>query len=147
MLVWKIRTPRGLKPQWVNIFLSQNFFANMQNAALYYLVNKNPYLFLWHCPFRGLCKSGNGCWLPGVANLGRLTQNSRMGCPGEIDSAQYDTPWRLTQHSLIPREILQIIWLHDSAQYDTGTPESTSLEFLKPLTLGALRVHRSLNYS
>ena len=26
-------------------------------------------------------------------------------------------------------------------------PESTSLEFLKPLTLGAPRIHRSLNYS
>ena len=26
-------------------------------------------------------------------------------------------------------------------------PESTSLEFLKPLTLGAPRVHRNLNYS
>ena len=80
----------------------------------------NPHLFLWPCPFKGLCKILRfGCWLPGVMSdspvpqtLGRLTQRimiprgdwlRAVWYPGEIDSAQYDTPGRLTQRSMIPR--------------------------------------------
>ena len=100
----------------------------------------NPHLFLWPCPFKGLCKILRfGCWLPGVMSdspvpqtLGRLTQRimiprgdwlRAVWYPGEIDSAQYDTPGRLTPCSMIPRGDWLSAVLYpgeiDSAQYDT----------------------------
>ena len=79
-----------------------------------------------HCLFKGLCKSVEKWlltprgheWLPGVAY------------PGEIDSAQYDTPKRMTLCSMIPwvdwlaevwyfGEISTHILTNDSPGYDT----------------------------
>ena len=90
----------GPSGQWVKLFFILIWLS--YSNFIFGWTNKNPHIFLWHCPFTSLCKSlkkwlltsqGHHQWLPVV-----------WYC-GEIDSRQYDTAWRLTLCSMILREI------------------------------------------
>ena len=65
----------------------------------------NPHLFLWHCPFKGLCKHFKN-WL--LTPRGRKPwENWLLGVwylppsPGEIDSPGYHTPGRFLRKILL----------------------------------------------